>query len=111
MDSRFWLLTTLMGLYKLHLKTLPNLRAKLSLQTQPAFSASVLPPDEAKARSDLSDAEWTNRKLLADLVFVCAYGLGTSGTDCSRTAYDVFDVKWFAEPVQCIAGLTAALIA
>ena len=70
--SRLWLLTTLMGLYKLHLKTLPNLRAKLSLQARPALSSSVLPPDEAKARNELSDAKWTNRKLLADLVFVCA---------------------------------------
>ena len=37
--------------------------------------------------------------------------LRTETIEWLTAAYDVFDVKWFAEPVQCVAGLTAALIA
>ncbi|KAK8869501.1 hypothetical protein IAR55_000066 [Kwoniella newhampshirensis] len=87
-SNRFWLLTTIMGLYKLHLKTIPRLRS----------SATFTPPSAAeKRRSDLSEAEWTNRKLLADLLFV---------------SYDVFELNWpvLEEPMKCLTGLTAGLI-
>ncbi|WVQ78429.1 hypothetical protein IAT38_000515 [Cryptococcus sp. DSM 104549] len=85
-SNRFWLLTTLIGLYKLHLQTLPRLRA-----------ASTLAVPSPKQKAERSDAEWTNRKLLADLAFV---------------SYDVFELHWpvLGEPMKCAAGLTAAFI-
>ncbi|KAK1925198.1 hypothetical protein DB88DRAFT_254725 [Papiliotrema laurentii] len=112
--NRFWLLTTLMGLYTLHLKTLPSIQRRIvSLRSSSDLTTMIDPvladeqlEKEAERRADmierrkwekeLSDAKWTNRKLLADLVFV---------------SYDVFKLTWLAEPVQCAAGLSAALIA
>lgn len=88
-SSRFWLLTTLMGLYTLHLKTLPSIQRRIvSLRSSSDLTTMIDPvladeqlEKEAERRADmierrkwekeLSDAKWTNRKLLADLVFVC----------------------------------------
>lgn len=82
-SNRFWLLTTVIALYRLHVKTIPRIRA-------------VSKENESYGDSpDILRAEWTNRKLLSDLIFV---------------SYDVFDLSWLREPVQCLSGLTAALI-
>ncbi|WRT67473.1 uncharacterized protein IL334_004445 [Kwoniella shivajii] len=81
--NRFWFLTTIMGLYKLHLKTIPKIaNSPLSIE---------------KRRSDLSEAKWTNRKLVADLAFV---------------SYDVFELNFpiLEEPMKCFTGLVSGLI-
>ncbi|WVR05471.1 hypothetical protein IAU60_002487 [Kwoniella sp. DSM 27419] len=80
--NRFWLLTTVMGLYKLHLKTIPKI---------------VHSHNGVADRGKLSEAKWTNRKLLADLAFV---------------SYDVFELDWpvLEEPMKCLTGLVAGLI-
>ncbi|WWC89693.1 uncharacterized protein L201_004618 [Kwoniella dendrophila CBS 6074] len=82
-SNRLWLLTTLMGLYKLHFKTIPKI----------ANSACSV----EKRRNELSDAKWTNRKYIADLFFV---------------SYDVFEPDYpnFGEPMKCFTGLLAGLI-
>lgn len=74
--SRFWLLTTVMGLWKLHLGTLPNLRANARAVASKSPSHGDLALREVKEQ--IEDAEWTNRKYLADLVFVCEYGRRSS---------------------------------
>ncbi|WVW82723.1 hypothetical protein I302_104734 [Kwoniella bestiolae CBS 10118] len=81
--NRFWLLTTIMGLYKLHLKTIPKI-ANSSSSTE-------------KRRAELSEAKWTNRKLLSDLAFV---------------SYDVFELNFpiIEEPMKCFTGLLSGLI-
>jgi hypothetical protein len=67
--SRLWFLSTVMALYKMHLQTLPRLRdLAYPISDLSSSSTSTL---YAKARTDLVDAEWTNRKLLADLIFSC----------------------------------------
>ncbi|GFZ45950.1 hypothetical protein JCM24511_03683 [Saitozyma sp. JCM 24511] len=93
--NRLWLLTTLMALYTLHVRTIPSLRRRLP--SDAATGGTIVHPSrpERESRKALSDAEWTNRKLLADLVFV---------------SYDVFHLTRFEEPVKCIAGLVAGLI-
>ncbi|KAI9637751.1 uncharacterized protein MKK02DRAFT_31329 [Dioszegia hungarica] len=83
-SNRLWFTSTVIALYKLHLQTLPRLRSSVAL---------VVSDD--KAQRELSDAEWTNRKLLADLIF---------------SSYDVFHLTWFAEPVKCFTGLAAGII-
>ncbi|WWD16240.1 hypothetical protein CI109_100666 [Kwoniella shandongensis] len=89
-SNRFWFLTTIMGLYKIHFKTIPRLRSSYSLTTTTSQTLE-------KRRTELSEAEWTNRKLLADLLFV---------------SYDVFELNWpvLEEPMKCLAGLTAGFI-
>lgn len=69
--SRLWLLTTLMALYTLHVRTIPSLRRRLP--SDAATGETLVHPSqpERESRKALTDAEWTNRKLLADLVFVC----------------------------------------
>ena len=74
--SRLWLLSTLIGLYKLHLKTIPNLRHKFkslpSVKSGPTLQLpSVVGDETVKLQRELSDSKWTNRKLLADLIFSC----------------------------------------
>ena len=81
--SRLWLLSTLIGLYKLHLKTIPNLRHKFqSLPTVKSGSTSQLcsagGDETAKLQKEMSDSKWTNRKLLADLIFSCERDRGIS---------------------------------
>ncbi|OCF39439.1 hypothetical protein I317_06763 [Kwoniella heveanensis CBS 569] len=89
--NRFWLLTTIMGLYKLHLKTIPK------IQNSPTPSSITSIASVESQRAKLSEARWTNRKLLADLVFV---------------SYDVFELNWpvFEEPMKCFTGLLSGLI-
>ncbi|WVQ69737.1 uncharacterized protein L199_007957 [Kwoniella botswanensis] len=81
--NRFWLLTTIMGLYKLHIKTIPKI----------ANSSASLD----KRRNELKETNWTNRKLLADLAFV---------------SYDVFELNFplLEEPMKCFTGLLSGLI-
>ncbi|WWC60766.1 uncharacterized protein I303_103342 [Kwoniella dejecticola CBS 10117] len=90
--NRFWLLTTLMGLYKLHFKTIPKLSNSPSSYSSNTTSLSL-----EKRRAELNDAKWTNRKLLADLIFV---------------GYDVLELNFgiIEEPMKCATGLFAALI-
>ncbi|WVF71851.1 hypothetical protein IAT40_006661 [Kwoniella sp. CBS 6097] len=89
--NRFWLLTTIMGLYKLHLKTIPK------IQNSPAPSSTSSIAAMESLRAKMSEARWTNRKLLADLVFV---------------SYDVFELHWpvLEEPMKCFTGLLSGLI-
>ena len=71
--SRFWLLNTLLGLWKLHTRTIPRLTAQLP-PDRPSRSISDLDSAVAiqdGAQKELSNARWTNHKLLADLTFVC----------------------------------------
>jgi hypothetical protein len=76
--SRLWLLTTLMALYTLHVRTIPSLRRRL-LSDAPTGETIVHPSQpERESRKALNDAEWTNRKLLADLVFVCECGVSSA---------------------------------
>ncbi|RSH93751.1 hypothetical protein EHS25_006399, partial [Saitozyma podzolica] len=92
---RLWLLTTLMALYTLHVRTIPSLRRRLPSDASTGETIVHPSQPERESRKALNDAEWTNRKLLADLVFV---------------SYDVFHLTRFEEPVKCIAGLVAGLI-
>ncbi|KAL7424344.1 hypothetical protein Q5752_000026 [Cryptotrichosporon argae] len=108
--NRLWLLTTLVGLYKLHLDVFPRLHddaaalavaaAERERDRAPTWAvgaarADALAARAREARREMRDAEWTHRKLLCDLVFV---------------SYDVLALSWAKEPVQCAAGLLAALI-
>lgn len=98
--SRFWLLTTLIGLYKLH---------STGHETR-------------KTKEQLKEAKWTNRKLLADLLFVCT---STSRVlrECADmcihdyTAYDILDPDLpspirsiLGEPLKCTTGLVSGFI-
>ncbi|WVQ87140.1 hypothetical protein IAS59_000862 [Cryptococcus gattii] len=78
--NRFWLLTTLIGLYKLH---------STGHETR-------------KTKEQLKEAKWTNRKLLADLLFV---------------SYDILDPDLpspirsiLGEPLKCTTGLVSGFI-
>ncbi|KIR71291.1 hypothetical protein I310_05186 [Cryptococcus deuterogattii CA1014] len=64
--NRFWLLTTLIGLYKLHFNTIPRILSQSSQPSQPEQHETT-----RKTKEQLKEAKWTNRKLLADLLFVC----------------------------------------
>lgn len=66
--SRFWFLTTLLALYTLHQRTIPRLRSSLPAQVSPAANEVVAPGSSSR---EMGEARWTNRKLLADLAFVC----------------------------------------
>ncbi|WVQ99053.1 hypothetical protein IAU59_006185 [Kwoniella sp. CBS 9459] len=92
--NRFWLLTTIMGLYKLHIRTIPKIRDSL---VPSSMSTSLSISNSDPQRAQLSEARWTNRKLLADLVFV---------------SYDVFELNWpvLEEPMKCFTGLLSGLI-
>ncbi|TXT13594.1 hypothetical protein VHUM_00961 [Vanrija humicola] len=48
-----------------------------------------------RTQSERTQDEWARTKYMCDLVFV---------------SYDVFNLTWLKEPVQCAAGLTAAFI-
>ncbi|KAK4689107.1 hypothetical protein P7C73_g991, partial [Tremellales sp. Uapishka_1] len=91
--ASFPLESSLPQLTLLHLKTLPDYRSKFSLLAPTEISEGG---ETRRALSKkIQDAEWTNRKLLCDLMFV---------------SYDVFNLTILKEPVQCLAGLLAALI-
>ncbi|XAO22847.1 hypothetical protein I312_101622 [Cryptococcus bacillisporus CA1280] len=79
--NRFWLLTTLIGLYKLH------------------FTEHET---TSKTKEQVKEAKWTNRKLLADLLFV---------------SYDILDPHLpspirsiLGEPLKCTTGLVSGFI-
>ncbi|ORY22578.1 hypothetical protein BCR39DRAFT_591273 [Naematelia encephala] len=97
--NRFWLLTTLMALYTLHLRTLPRLALSSTAAPEsisPSSNEVVDSQSPVRTKSKARrDAEWTGRKLLADLVFV---------------SYEVLELSWMKEPVQCVMGLCAAFI-
>lgn len=70
-SSRLWLLSTIIGLYKLHMTKLPKLRAKLQAIPQVSGSDGAVAKQRREAERGLKEAVWANRKYLADLVFVC----------------------------------------
>ncbi|KNX49785.2 hypothetical protein CNBG_9592 [Cryptococcus deuterogattii R265] len=95
--NRFWLLTTLIGLYKLHFNTIPRILSQSSQPSQPEQHETT-----RKTKEQLKEAKWTNRKLLADLLFV---------------SYDIFDPHLpspirsiLGEPLKCTTGLVSGLI-
>ncbi|ALO60429.1 hypothetical protein CNB05673 [Cryptococcus deneoformans JEC21] len=101
--NRFWLLTTLIALCKLHFHTVPRIFSPvLHPQTHPqAYAQSRILSErehERKAtREQLKEAKWTNRKLVADLLFV---------------SYDILDPSLpspirsiLGEPLKCTTGL------
>lgn len=105
--SRFWLLTTVLDLWKIYTKT-------------PRRSTA-----DEHAREDLqlqAETRSTTYKLLSDLVFVCeslrsrhdahtsSRRLGFESLLTTQLAYDVFHLTWIKEPVQCGAGLVSAFI-
>lgn len=90
--------------------TIPALRRRQSL------TRDLGTEEAATAKAERGDVRWTAYKLWADLIFVCEcrFLLFTAlptvsvwqGVDA--IAYEVFDLAWFKEPVQCAAGLVAA---
>ncbi|WVN86549.1 uncharacterized protein L203_101716 [Cryptococcus depauperatus CBS 7841] len=99
--DRFWFLTTLIGLYKLHIHTIPSIKSALSLlsssQTERNHRDTEMTIEEDKMRKNLREAGWSNKKLLADLAFV---------------SYDVFNLNYpsIGQPLQCLTGLLSAYI-
>jgi hypothetical protein len=69
--SRLWLLSTLIGLYKLHMTKLPKFRATLRSLPDVGGSDDSVAKQRREASRGLREAIWANRKYLADLVFVC----------------------------------------
>lgn len=63
---RAWFLTTLMNLYKLHLRTIPAIRHTLDTSDGARDIEKAM-----QARKELRDAELTGWKLWCDMVFVC----------------------------------------
>ena len=57
-----------MALYTLHLRTIPRIQANIPSQVSPEDNEVI--PLSSTTR-EMMDARWTNRKLLADLAFVC----------------------------------------
>ncbi|OXM81094.1 hypothetical protein C364_01468 [Cryptococcus neoformans Bt63] len=100
--NRFWLLTTLIALYKLHFHTIPRIQAyQVGQYGQPRIS-SERQVTRRKTEQQLKEAKWTNRKLVADLLFV---------------SYDIFNPNLPAsirsvlgEPLKCTTGLVSGLI-
>jgi hypothetical protein len=64
-----------MGLYKLHLSVIPNLLKRLRMEEDEIVKHGQLQGGgmtiRRKSDKALDEARWTNRKYLADLVFVC----------------------------------------
>lgn len=73
LSSRFWLLTTLIALYKLHFHTIPRIQAYQAGQYGQPRISSERQVARRKPEQQLKEAKWTNRKLVADLLFVCTY--------------------------------------
>ncbi|OXH74063.1 hypothetical protein J001_01477, partial [Cryptococcus neoformans] len=100
--NRFWLLTTLIALYKLHFHTIPRIQAYQAGQYGQPRISSERQVTRRKPEQQLKEAKWTNRKLVADLLFV---------------SYDIFNPNLPAsirsvlgEPLKCTTGLVSGLI-
>ncbi|OXG87296.1 hypothetical protein C349_01574 [Cryptococcus neoformans var. grubii Br795] len=100
--NRFWLLTTLIALYKLHFHTIPRIQAYQAGQYGQPRISSERQVTRRKTEQQLKEAKWTNRKLVADLLFV---------------SYDIFNPNLPAsirsvlgEPLKCTTGLVSGLI-
>ncbi|OWT41521.1 hypothetical protein C362_00991 [Cryptococcus neoformans Bt1] len=100
--NRFWLLTTLIALYKLHFHTSPRIQAYQAGQYGQPRISSERQVAKRKTEQQLKEAKWTNRKLVADLLFV---------------SYDIFNPNLPAsirsvlgEPLKCTTGLVSGLI-
>jgi len=68
MDSRLWLLTTLMGIWTIYTRTIPSIRRR-SLSLSITSTDGDLDVEELK--KEKKDVRWTANKLFSDLIFVC----------------------------------------
>ncbi|OWZ50111.1 hypothetical protein C361_01477 [Cryptococcus neoformans Tu259-1] len=100
--NRFWLLTTIIALYKLRFHTIPRIQAYQAGQYGQPRISSERQVTRRKPEQQLKEAKWTNRKLVADLLFV---------------SYDIFNPNLPAsirsvlgEPLKCTTGLVSGLI-